>query len=714
MIRPCRFAKVVGVLLLLVACSSQDSKPTNPTTPTNPNDPAPPPEDQEYKERYSSQFGELKTFKLRDVTFRYEVIDGLAIYQGDIVLGRAAELERLSAAGLSAQGVIRTDASNCPGWLDWLCPNSDPRWQGGVIPYMIDNTFNAAERAQVEALMQQAAVHYAASTSLSLIPRTNESDYVKVTKPDDPNICGSSKLGREGGAQDLRLYPTAALGCLVHELGHAFGLAHEQSREDRDAFVQINYANVLAGDVYRSQFDKQPVHLFEDRGSYDFDSVMHYVAGAFAKAPGCNNTNRTPCTLVPRDPSINTNRLGQRNGLSVGDRLTLCNEYGANAKTFIDAPRSGSSYAVGDPIVLRGAYYFNGSQITMPMRWSSNLDGGLGDVTYPDDPLIVENLSPGTHTITLEALEKCPGVKASVTITVTGARSLEITSPQDGASFARGSQPVFFNARTKGFVTPPIISWESNRDGVIGQSTAALNRADLSYGTHIITATVNVAGAPPLQDSASITITNTAPKLRIIEPIDLTACVGDTIDFRASVFDPSDGTGQLIPWNEVVWTFAGNPIGTGRTFSRTLPAGSGTLEVAASDAQGARGSDTAPFSVSACTDDSPVVEITDPTSNLESVVVGDFDDAKDMWYKDIALAGKAVDTEDGALSGAALTWKTDQTTLQDAVLGTGETITARLYIDSCESVTHRITLTATDSSGNSSVAWREIGLYIIC
>jgi len=65
----------------------------------------------------------------------------------------------------------------------------------------------------------------------------------------------------------------------THEIGHALGLFHEQSRHDRDSFVTINWGNIEDGQA--DQFDKYDTGL--DIGAYDFDSVMHYDSLAFSK-----------------------------------------------------------------------------------------------------------------------------------------------------------------------------------------------------------------------------------------------------------------------------------------------------------------------------------------------------------------------------------------------------------------------------------------------
>lgn len=60
-------------------------------------------------------------------------------------------------------------------------------------------------------------------------------------------------MGRYGGPQIVSLQPPDDSGanCLgtdgrpIHELLHALGIFHEQSRADRDKFVKINFENVI-------------------------------------------------------------------------------------------------------------------------------------------------------------------------------------------------------------------------------------------------------------------------------------------------------------------------------------------------------------------------------------------------------------------------------------------------------------------------------------
>ena len=56
-----------------------------------------------------------------------------------------------------------------------------------------------------------------------------------------------SYVGRIGGSQDISIAPGCTALIPVHEIFHALGRWHEQSRPDRDNFVTVNVNNVPAG-----------------------------------------------------------------------------------------------------------------------------------------------------------------------------------------------------------------------------------------------------------------------------------------------------------------------------------------------------------------------------------------------------------------------------------------------------------------------------------
>lgn len=79
-------------------------------------------------------------------------------------------------------------------------------------------------------------------------------------------------------------------GCLwrstvQHEMMHAMGFYHEQSRPDRDEFVTINYENIQEG--REGNFRKATNSEVDSLGvKYDYASIMHYSPHAFNNGGG--------------------------------------------------------------------------------------------------------------------------------------------------------------------------------------------------------------------------------------------------------------------------------------------------------------------------------------------------------------------------------------------------------------------------------------------
>jgi len=97
-------------------------------------------------------------------------------------------------------------------------------------------------------------------------------DHIKMIKG---NGCWS-KMGRSGGGQSLSLGSGCEyVGVVLHELMHAIGIWHEQSRHDRDDYVEVLWHNIKPG---RENNFKRYEHGKVDTLNlpYDWDSVMHY------------------------------------------------------------------------------------------------------------------------------------------------------------------------------------------------------------------------------------------------------------------------------------------------------------------------------------------------------------------------------------------------------------------------------------------------------
>jgi hypothetical protein len=140
------------------------------------------------------------------------------------------------------------------------------------------------------------------------VQRTNQTAYVIFRVGSG---C-SSNIGRTGRVQYINLASGCSTGNTIHEIGHALGLFHEQTRNDRDSFLTINFNNIQSG--YENNFAKYSAlgYTGTDFGPLDFGSIMMYGSLSFS-------SNGLPTIVKTDGTTFNI----QRNGLSEGDRIGI-------------------------------------------------------------------------------------------------------------------------------------------------------------------------------------------------------------------------------------------------------------------------------------------------------------------------------------------------------------------------------------------------------
>ena len=124
---------------------------------------------------------------------RYQLVQGEAIWQGDIVLGPVESLGKASRASAVISG-------------------QRLRWTDSTMPYVIDD--NVPEKERVEGAIR----HWNENTPMRLVPRRNETNYVQFRQRN--GVSCSSSVGMIGGRQFITLPDTCAEGSIIHEIGH--------------------------------------------------------------------------------------------------------------------------------------------------------------------------------------------------------------------------------------------------------------------------------------------------------------------------------------------------------------------------------------------------------------------------------------------------------------------------------------------------------------
>jgi hypothetical protein len=208
-------------------------------------------------------------------------------------------------------------------------------WSGGIVPYTFDTNMSFDDIVAVVIAM----LDWEEVSNLDFRPRVDTDliwVHVRNSTDDDDPAC-SSPVGKPGfpGAQVINYTD----GCLTsfsvhHELAHTLGYWHEQTRPDRDTYVDILWDNISGGGDCNTGSEKACNFVLQEGagkyGDYDFDSVMHYSQSSFPASPGL-------VTIDVKAPWEQWQSLiGQRDHLSAWDALVMSFMYPESGWRFDD------------------------------------------------------------------------------------------------------------------------------------------------------------------------------------------------------------------------------------------------------------------------------------------------------------------------------------------------------------------------------------------
>ncbi len=516
------------------------------------------------------------------IEITYEIHEGLAVWQGDIVIGKPWEIAT-SAAELAAskadrvQGVVVND-------------NGSNRWPGGVIPYTITDATTAIVDAAIDIIEDQ-------TPGVTFVLRSGEANYVTFQ---DATGC-SSDIGMSGGQQFINLQVGGcSSGNAAHEILHALGMYHEHTRCDRDGFVTIDYAQVdptKLGNFYKAGAGNQtdPCSGATDIGAYDYGSMMHYPADAFA-------IGALP-TITATQP-LNGAVMGQRSALGPTDQATIDNLYGAN-NAAPAAVISGPTGSLLEGSVLnfdaRGTMDADDDEDLLTFSWNFG-DGTCGggtppaacsndhpDHTYANDGnysysvTVSDGFDAGTAGSSVAILNVIPVVAAGADATL-----------NEGDQLNRGGS----------FTDPGADPWSATVNYGDGSGIQPLTLSGKTFTllhTYVdnVPSPVNVTVAVTDDDDtgsdvAVITVNNVNPTVNAGP--DIVVESGQTYNFSGTFSDPG-----LVdnPWGWVLaWGFGANTSGQTNNQSAAIQAsrqvcvaGNYTVSLTVTDKDGGVGTD---------------------------------------------------------------------------------------------------------------------------
>ncbi len=326
---------------------------------------------------------------------QYRIVNGRAIFEGDIDLGNPAALDpQLTPPPATKAAVTERPI---PESLGVALQSSLWSKVGGVaqVPYVISADTTTGVAAAITAF------NNTFGGIIQFVPYSSQINYVNFSfDTSSPYGVCESAVGMAGGEQTVGGSVYCATPTVLHEMGHVVGLWHEMSRSDRNNYVVVNTANIDR--PYQPNFDPVTYNAL-NIGFYDYSSIMHYSAFGFS-VNGFPTLESTPVAGI---------QLSNTTGYSSGDIDGIKRLYGAApTQVTIDTNPSGLQVTV------------DGATVTTPYLSSGWALGSQHTLTIPAS--VEEDASGNWYTFAL--WNNLTTTATSQTITLV-AGNAELTQP---------------------------------------------------------------------------------------------------------------------------------------------------------------------------------------------------------------------------------------------------------------------------------------------
>lgn len=190
------------------------------------------------------------------VKIRYQVVNGHAIYDGDIGIGAPSEVAKTPEELLEKKHDLSPQTFAHTGRSYW--PN-------GIVPVIRE-----ANPPNLQAALDQIQAQV---PGIKFVNYNGQARYLRFRYSSGgywaectPSTNCTVYIGSSGASKSI----------LMHEVGHALGFVHEHQRCDRD-----NYIRMINPGSEASQFTKL-CNYGVPMGSYDLNSIMHYNTYEFS------------------------------------------------------------------------------------------------------------------------------------------------------------------------------------------------------------------------------------------------------------------------------------------------------------------------------------------------------------------------------------------------------------------------------------------------